>query len=100
MLPQAGAHALEFMRALQVAAAIVVTCASQAAQPRRIRGNIRRDELFGRIGRGAGAPEGHAVFGKHDLKWLLRSGSPQFARDRDPARYAPGTVSSFRWRGR
>jgi FkbM family methyltransferase len=40
------------------------------------------------------------VFGKHDLKWLLRSRSPQFTRDRDPARYAPGTVSSFRWRGR
>lgn len=40
------------------------------------------------------------MFGRHDLKWLLRSRSLQLTRDRDPARYAPGAVSSFRWRGR
>jgi len=44
--------------------------------------------------------KGHAVFGKHDFKWLLRSRSLRFTRDRNPARYAPGTVSTFRWRGR
>ncbi|MGB5080846.1 MAG: FkbM family methyltransferase [Burkholderiales bacterium] len=51
-----------------------------------------------RIGRGA--LKGYAVFGKHDLKWLLRSRSPQLARDRDPSHYVPGAVSSFRMRGR
>ena len=40
------------------------------------------------------------MFGKHDFKWLLRSRSLQLTRDRDPSRYAPGAVSSFRWRGR
>jgi len=39
------------------------------------------------------------VFGKYDFKWL-RSRSFQFTRDRNPARYVPGAVSSFRWRGR
>jgi hypothetical protein len=40
------------------------------------------------------------VFGRHDLKWLLRSRSLKLTRDRDPERYAPGAVSRFRWRGR
>jgi FkbM family methyltransferase len=40
------------------------------------------------------------VFSKHYLKWLLRSRSLQLVRDRDPSRYMPGAVSSFRWRGR
>jgi FkbM family methyltransferase len=40
------------------------------------------------------------VFGRHDLKWLLRSRSLQFTRDRKPARYAPSLVRNFQWRGR
>jgi FkbM family methyltransferase len=40
------------------------------------------------------------LFSKHDLKVLLRSRSLAFARDRTPARYAPGAVSSLRLRGR
>ena len=40
------------------------------------------------------------MFSKHDLKVLLRSRSIAFTRDRDPQRYAPGAVASFRWRGR
>lgn len=37
---------------------------------------------------------------KHYLKWLLRSQSLQFTRDRDPSRYVPGAVCNFRRRGR
>lgn len=40
------------------------------------------------------------MFGKHELKVLLRSRSLRFTRDRKPARYARGVVSSFKWRGR
>ena len=40
------------------------------------------------------------MFSKHTLKWLLRSRSLQFTGDRDPSRYVPGAVSSFRRRGR
>ena len=40
------------------------------------------------------------MFSKHDLKVLLRSRSLRFTRDRNPARYARGVVSSFQWRGR
>jgi FkbM family methyltransferase len=40
------------------------------------------------------------LFGRHDLKWLLRSRSLQFVRDRDPANYIPGVVRSFNRRGR
>ena len=40
-----------------------------------------------------------SVFSRHDLKWWLRSRSLRFTRDRKPARYAPGVVRSFRWRG-
>jgi len=39
------------------------------------------------------------VFSKHDLKWLLRSRSLQFTRDRNPARYVPGVVRSFQFCG-
>jgi len=42
----------------------------------------------------------HEVLSWHDLKWLLRSRSLQLVRDRDPSRYIPGAVSSFRWRDR
>jgi len=52
----------------------------------QIRGNIRQKD--------------HVVLSRHTLKWLLRSRSPQLTRDRDPSRYVPGAVSSFRWRGR
>src|SRR5437879_10617739 len=52
----------------------------------QIRGNIRQKE--------------HVVLSRHTLEWLLRSRSPQLTRDRDPSRYVPGAVSSFRWRGR
>src|SRR6266508_5389465 len=52
----------------------------------KIRGNIRQKE--------------HVVLSRHTLKWMLRSRSLQLTRDRDPSRYAPGAVSSFRWRGR
>jgi FkbM family methyltransferase len=44
--------------------------------------------------------EGPILLGKHDLKWLLRSRSLQFTRDRNPARYVPGLVCNFKWRGR
>ena len=40
------------------------------------------------------------MFSKHDLKVLLRSRSLAFTRDRAPARYVPGAVASFAWRGR
>lgn len=40
------------------------------------------------------------MFGKHDLKVLLRSGSLRFTLDRDAARYRPGRVSSLVWKGR
>ena len=60
-------------------------------QSRRIRGNIR---LAGTLQRK------HALFSKHYLKWLLRSRSPQLTRDRDPSRYVPSTVSTFRRHGR
>jgi len=40
------------------------------------------------------------VLSRHYLTWLLRSRSLQLTRDRDPSRYVPGAVSSFRWRGR
>ncbi|HEY6720786.1 MAG TPA: FkbM family methyltransferase [Burkholderiales bacterium] len=40
------------------------------------------------------------MLGKLDLKWLLRSRSLQFMRDRKPARYAPDLVCNFSWRGR
>lgn len=36
------------------------------------------------------------MFSKHDLKWLLRSRSLRFTRDRGPERYVPGVVHSFR----
>jgi FkbM family methyltransferase len=39
------------------------------------------------------------VFSGHYLKWLLRSRSLQFTRDRDASHYVPGAVSSFRMRG-
>lgn len=42
----------------------------------------------------------YSLFSKHDLKWLLRSRSLQFTRDRNPARYVSGVVRSFRCRGR
>lgn len=38
--------------------------------------------------------------GKDDLKWLLRSRSLRFVRDRDPSNYVPGVVRSFNRRGR
>jgi FkbM family methyltransferase len=40
------------------------------------------------------------VFSKHDLKWLLRSRSLQFTRDRKPARYVPGAVRTLICHGR
>jgi FkbM family methyltransferase len=40
------------------------------------------------------------VFSIHDLKWLLRSRSLQFTRDRKPERYVPGVVRSLEHRGR
>lgn len=40
------------------------------------------------------------MFGKVELKWLLRSRSLRFVRDRDPRSYFPGVVRSFSWRGR
>jgi FkbM family methyltransferase len=39
------------------------------------------------------------VFSRNYFKWLLRSRSLQFTRDRDASRYVAGAVSSFRRRG-
>ena len=39
------------------------------------------------------------MFSRSHFKWLLRSRSLQFTRDRDASRYVPGAVSSFRRRG-
>jgi FkbM family methyltransferase len=40
------------------------------------------------------------VFSRHTLKWLLRSRSLKFTRDRDRSRYVSDAISPFRWRGR
>ena len=40
------------------------------------------------------------MFSQQDVKWLLRSRSLQFTRDRKPARYTSGVVCTFKWRGR
>jgi len=51
MLPQAGVRALEFVDLLLVTASTAVCRASLATRLRRIRDNIRQNELFGRIWR-------------------------------------------------
>jgi len=49
MLPQAGVRPLEFVDLLLVTVSIAVCRALLATQLRRIRDNMRQNELFGRI---------------------------------------------------